>query len=193
MILYEIGKDWTKLPENGGPHLELDVHSYDMIRYLSGGEPKRVFAEVKAFNSHPLGGLTSMAELRFDNGAIAQHWSTWEMPKPSLPNFFGFVVVGEKGILDIDSYGQVKLGQGEGWKVIAEFPKVDYINRPMDPNRLQPFIAAMQSFIDDVLDHKLPTVTGRDGMIAVGLVEATQISSDSGQRSRILDVTRRRG
>jgi myo-inositol 2-dehydrogenase/D-chiro-inositol 1-dehydrogenase len=179
---YEGGGDWAKLPEHGGPHLDLNVHCYDMVRYLSGGEPTKVFAEVKAFGSHPLGRLTSMAEMHFDNGVVAQHWSSMEMPTPSMPrSMFGFVVVGEKAILDMDAYGQVRLGGGEGWNVIAEFPKVDYINRPLDPNRLQPFIAAMQSYIDDVLDHRPPTVAGRDGRIAVELVEASQASSDTGQ------------
>jgi predicted dehydrogenase len=180
---YEGGGDWAKLPEHGGPHLDLNVHAYDMIRYLSGGEPTRIFADVKAYSSgHPLGLLTSMAELNFDNGVIAQHWSTMEMPTPSLPrSMFGFVVVGDKGIIDDDAYGQVRLGQGDSWTVIAEFPKVDYMNKPMDPNRLQPFISAMQSYIDDVLDHKAPTVTGRDGRIAVELCEATEASSAKGQ------------
>ncbi len=179
---YEGGGAWAKLPEHGGPHLDLNVHGYDMVRYLSGGEPTRIYAEVKAFTNHPLGRLSSMTELNFDNGVIAQHWSSMEVPAPSLPrSMFGFVVVGEKGILDIDAYGQVRLGEGQGWNVIAEFPKVDYINRPMDPNRLQPFIAAMQSFIDDVLDRRPPTVSGRDGRIAVELVEASEASSQKGQ------------
>ncbi|MDA4123641.1 MAG: Gfo/Idh/MocA family oxidoreductase, partial [Thaumarchaeota archaeon] len=161
---YEGGGDWAKLPEHGGPHLDLNVHSYDMIRWLSGGEPTRVYADIKSFINHPLGRLTSMAELLFDNGVIAQQWSSMEMTEPSLPNsLFGFEVVGEKGIIDIDSYGKVRLGQGNDWTLITEFPKVDYMNKPMDPNRLQPFISAMQSFTDDILDHRPPTVAGRDG------------------------------
>jgi predicted dehydrogenase len=183
---YEGGGAWTKLPEHGGPNLDLNVHCYDMIRYLSGGEPKKIFAQVKDYTNHPLGGLTSMAELQFDNGVVGQHWSSMEIPPPSLPrSMFGFVVVGEKAILDMDAYGQVRLGEGEGWSVIAEFPKVDYINRPLDPNRLQPFIASLQSFIDDVLDGRPPTVSGDDGRIAVEMVDAAKLSSASGQVVRL--------
>jgi predicted dehydrogenase len=181
---YEGGGNWAGLPEHGGPHLDLNVHSYDMMRFLSAGEPTRIFGEVTSFThpGHPLGRLSAMAEFQYDNGVIAQHWSTMEIPTPSLPrSMFGFVVVGDKAILDIDAYGQVRFGQGDSWQVLHEFPKVDYINRPMDPNRLQPFIAAMQSYIDDVLDNRPATVTGRDGMLAVEMVEATQLSSDLGQ------------
>lgn len=179
----EGGGNWAKLPEHGGPHLDLNCHSFDLIRYLSAGEPKRIYGSVKDFSkTYPLGKLSSMTEIIFDNGVIAQHMSSMEMPEPNLPHsLFGFVVVGEKGILDIDAYGKVMFGQGDEWKLITEFPQIDYIKRPLDPNRLQLFIAAMQRFVDDTLDHKAPLVSGEDGKIAVQMVEASQASSDRGE------------
>jgi predicted dehydrogenase len=176
---YEGSGRWTKDPIHGGPLLDLNVHCYDMLRYLAGSDPTRLFSTVTSFTNHPLGGLTAMTQVLFKNGVIAQNWACMEMPPPSLPNsLFGFVVVGERGILDIDSYGKVRLGRGGDWELLTEFPKVDYINRPMDPKRLQPFIAAMQSFIDDVLDQRPPTVSGNDGKIAVEMVDAAKLSSE---------------
>jgi predicted dehydrogenase len=185
-LTYEGGGAWTKLPEHGGAHLDLNVHSMDMLRFLSGGEPTRVFGSVKTFSDIPTRDLTAMVEVVFDNGAMAQHWSSQEMPAPSIPDsLFGFVVVGDRAILDIDSYGKVRLTDGKDWQTIAEFPKIDYLSRPLDPNRLQPFIAAMQSFIDDVLDHRPPTVSGRDGKVAVQMVEASVASSRSGEAVKL--------
>jgi predicted dehydrogenase len=183
---YEAQGAWAKLPEHGGPLLDLTVHSFDILRYIAEAEPASIFSTITTFNKHPLGGLTDMSQVLFRNGAIAQNWACMEMPPPSLPNsFFGYVVVGEKGILDVDSYGKVKLGQGDDWRLLHEFPKIDYINRPMDPQRLQPFIAAMQSFIDDVLDERPPTVSGNDGKIAVEMVDAAKLSSEKGEAVKL--------
>jgi predicted dehydrogenase len=181
-LSYEGGGPWTRDPIHGGPNLDLNVHAMDMIRYLSGAEPTLVFGQVKTFGSSEYPMLSAMIQLKFDNGVFANHWSSQEMPEPSMPNsMFGFVVVGEKAILDDDAYGKVRISNGQDWVVLDEFPKVDYINRPLDPKRLQPFVAAMQSFIDDVLDRKPPTVTGQDGKIAVEMVRASEISSETGR------------
>jgi len=183
-LSYEGGGAWSSDPAHGGANLDLNVHGMDMIRYLSGGEPTTVYGQVKTFGNSPMPFLSAMIELKFDNGVIATHWSSQEMPEPSLPNsMFGFVIVGEKAIIDIDSYGKTRLSNGNKseWILLNEFPKVDYINRPFDPNRLQPFIAAMQSFIDDVLEKRPPTVSGRDGKIAVEMVRASEVSSETGR------------
>jgi len=185
-LSYEGGGAWTRDPAHGGPNLDLNVHAVDMIRYLSGGEPTSVHGRMKTFGDTTYPNLSAMIQLEFDNGVLATHWSSQEMPEPSLPNsMFGFVVVGEKAILDMDAYGKTRLGNGSEWILLNEFPKVDYINRPLDPNRLQPFIAAMQSFIDDVLDSRPPTVTGQDGKIAVEMVRASEISNETGQTVKL--------
>jgi UDP-N-acetyl-2-amino-2-deoxyglucuronate dehydrogenase len=179
---YEAQGAWAKLPEHGGPLLDLTVHSFDTLRFLAGDDPKSIFSTIRTFDNNPLGGMTDMSQVSFRNGVIAQNWASMEMPPPSLPNaYFGYVVVGEKAILDVDSYGKVKLGRGKEWEVIHEFPKIDYIKRPLDPNRLQPFISSLQSFIDDVLDGRPPTVSGDDGRIAVEMVDAAKLSSARGQ------------
>jgi UDP-N-acetyl-2-amino-2-deoxyglucuronate dehydrogenase len=186
-LSYEGGGAWTRDPAHGGPNLDLNVHGMDMIRYLSGGEPTVVFGQMKTFGDAPYPNLSAMIQLKFDNGVQATHWSSQEMPEPSMPNsMFGFIVVGENSMLDIDAYGKTRISNGSNeWILLDEFPKVDYINRPLDPKRLQPFIAAMQSFIDDVLDSRPPTVTGQDGKIAVEMVRASEISNESGQAVKL--------
>ena len=51
----------------------------------------------------------------------------------------------------------------------------------MEPARLEAFYTQTQSFIDDILDGRTPTVSGEDGCAAVEIVEAARRSSQSGQ------------
>lgn len=51
----------------------------------------------------------------------------------------------------------------------------------MEPTRLEAFYTQVQSFIDDVLDQRPPTVPGSEGRAAVEVVQAARISSATGR------------
>jgi predicted dehydrogenase len=91
------------------------------------------------------------------------------------------LVVGETGSIDVDAYGKVQLGKDGEWQTVWEQPPIDYINRPLDPVRLEAFFSQTQAFVDDVLDGRPDTVSGADGRAAVALVMAAWESSRSGQ------------
>ncbi|MSP13064.1 MAG: Gfo/Idh/MocA family oxidoreductase [Chloroflexi bacterium] len=180
---YVIGdKPWAALPENGGAFLDMGVHNFGILRFLTGAEAKRVYSQVTTFDARPYPGLSGMTQIHFDNGVMGQQWMSYELPSPNLPNHaHRYIVVGDKGILDIDGYGKLLLGSGDQWELIWEQPAMDYINRPMEPQRLEAFYNQTQAFIDDVLDNRPPTVSGEDGRAAVEIVEAAQRSSQTGQ------------
>ncbi len=183
---YEAQGAWAALPENGGPMLDLCVHCFDMMRYLVGSEAKEVFSTITSYTGHPFRDLTSMTQVLYANGAVGHEWACMEMTAPGLPNsMFHFVVVGEKAMLDIDGYGKIKIGEGNEWQTLWEMPPIEYINNPMDPIRLQSFTGALQAFIDDVLDHRPPTVSGEAGRDAVETVDAAKLSSRTGQSVKL--------
>jgi predicted dehydrogenase len=178
---YETEKQWAMSPENGGALLDMGVHNFDIIRNLVGSEPKKVFSTVKSFSNYPLSDLSAMTQILFDNGAIGQQWTSFELPQPSLPDsLHRYVVVGEKAILDVDGYGKLQLGTGEKWETVWVQPPIDYVNKPLDPVRLEAFYTQTQAFADDVLDKRKPLVSGEEGRVAIEMVEAARISSSSG-------------
>ena len=89
-------------------------------------------------------------------------------------------MVGESGIIDFDSYGKVQLARNGVWETVWEQPPIDYVNRPLDPVRLEAFFSQTQAFIDDVLDDRPDTVSGGDGRAAVALMMAAVESSRTG-------------
>jgi myo-inositol 2-dehydrogenase/D-chiro-inositol 1-dehydrogenase len=92
-----------------------------------------------------------------------------------------YVVCGEKGMLDIDGYGKLYLCTSEGRELIWEQPAIDFVNRPLEPSRLEAFYTQIQAFVDDILDQRPPTVSGEDGRAAVAIVEAALQSARTGK------------
>jgi predicted dehydrogenase len=90
--------------------------------------------------------------------------------------------VGEKGMLDIDGYGKLSAAQdGKDWELVWEQPTIDYVNRPLAPERLEAFYTQVQDFIDSVRLGRPPAVTGEDGRGAIELIDACRRSSATGQ------------
>jgi UDP-N-acetyl-2-amino-2-deoxyglucuronate dehydrogenase len=177
---------WAGEPEQGGAFLDTGVHFFDLMRFVLAAEAESIFATIRTFGDIPYPGLNAMCQIGFAGGVTAQHWMSYQMPEPSLPHSeHRYIVVGETGIIDVDAYGKVQLGTAGSWRTIWEQPPIDYINRPLDPVRLEAFLTQTQAFIDDVLDDRPDTVSGSDGRAAVALVMAAWESSRSGQPVRL--------
>jgi predicted dehydrogenase len=172
---------WTADESHGGAFLDTGVHIFDLMRFTVGAEVESVFARLQTFGGARDRGLNAMAQIAFEGGVVAQHWMSYEMPKPSLPNHeHRYVIVGETGTIDVDAYGKVQLGRNGDWTTLWEQPPIDYVNRPLDPVRLEAFFTQTQAFVDDVLDERPDTVSGADGRAAVAICEAAWTSSRTG-------------
>jgi predicted dehydrogenase len=173
---------WPGLPEHGGAFLDMGVHNFDIMRFWSGSEARRVFAHITTYGDGGYPWLSAMVQITFANGAIAQQWTSHETPAQSLTGSqHRYVVVGASGALEIDGYGKLLLSTPEGTEEIWEQPSFDFVNRPLDPVRLEAFYTQTQAFVDDVLDGRPPTVSGAEGRAAVEIVEAARRSSETGQ------------
>lgn len=180
---YVVGQSpWAGEPEQGGAFLDTGVHFFDLMRFVLGADAESIFTTVRTFGDATYPGLNAMSQVQFEGGILAQHWMSYQMPSPSLPNSeHRYIIVGDRGTIDVDAYGKVLLGRDGTWTTHWEQPPIDYINRPLDPVRLEAFFTQTQAFVDDVLDGRPDTVSGADGRAAVALVEAAWASSRSGQ------------
>lgn len=173
---------WLNDPRQGGALLDMGSHNFDSLRHFSNSEIARVYSTVKTFGKSPLSDLNAMTQVSMVNGVLCQLWMAHELPQPGIPDYrSNLVLVGEKGILEMDGYGKLNLGRGEKWETVWVQPPIDYINKPLDQVRLEAFYQQVQLFIDDVLDGRPPSVTGKDGRAAVEGVIAARLSSQTGQ------------
>ena len=155
-------------------------HDFDEMRFVTGSEARRIFGHVTSYGDHGLPNLSIMAQVEFENGVTGQLWVSLEMPGGTFPHSeFHTQVVGSKGLLDFDGYAHLDLGIDGSWQRIWEQPAFDPLN-PMDPVRLEAYVAQNQAFIDSILGNRQPPVTGADGRAAVELCQACMQSARIG-------------
>src|SRR5207248_3814615 len=141
-------KNWTQDSAEGGLILDQGAHNFDFLRWFAGSEAKTVFGRVKQFGECAWPFPTAMAQVEFQNGVLANTWMSFELPKPGIANSaFRALVVGSTGMLDIDSYGKLHGAfDGKPWELVWEQPAIDYVNKPLAPERLEAFYSQVQDF-----------------------------------------------
>jgi predicted dehydrogenase len=177
----ESENSWVSDPAEGGAFLDAGVHAFDLVRWLARSEPRQLFGRALTYLAEPLPYLSGMAEVVFVNGAMASVWISFELPKPGFPEHtMRTRVVGSAGVVDLDSYGKLQVGDAAGWRLLVERAPYDMLDLT-HPARLEQFIAQTQDYIDALRDGREPPVGGADGRAAVALVEACYRSTASGQ------------
>jgi predicted dehydrogenase len=172
-------KRWTHDREEGSPFLNWGAHCADLFRWITGDEAVRAFALYGSFRPTPPSDQTAMVEFNFARGALAQSWMSFELPRPGLLPADTYLIVGSRGMVELETFGQVRLGNEDGWRVVAEQPKFDFLADPLNPNRLKGFAAQLADFVEAIVDEREPVVTGEDGRAAVEMVEAADRSAAS--------------
>ncbi len=176
---------WAKNPGEGGAWLDMGVHLFDALRWFAGSDVEVVFAKVRDFGGEAHLRRSGMAELVMRNGVIAQVWISLEMPEPGIGSQSQWTLVGSEGIIESDSYGKVRLGTGEGWEQVFEMPPFGLNADVYSPIRLKAFAAQVQDFAEAIRDGRPPAIPGEEGRAAVEVVEAADISSQTGDSVRL--------
>jgi predicted dehydrogenase len=174
-------KRWTHDREEGSPFLNWGAHCADLFRWVTEAEAVRAFALYGSYGGNPPPDQSAMIEFNLSNGALAQCWMSFELPRPGLLPADAYLFVGSRGIVELETFGQVRLGDGDGWRVVAEQPKFDFLADPLNPNRLKGFAAQVADFVEAIVNNREPAVTGADGRAAVEMVEAADRSAASGR------------
>lgn len=177
---------WLQEEINGGLLQDQGAHNFDFLRWFSGSEARAVFGQIQRLPDDPWPCPTAMAQVSFENGVMAQTWMSFELPKPGLVNSdFRAIVTGETGMLDIDGYGKLQGAlDGKDWELIWEQPTIDYLNKPLEPVRLEAFFTQVQDFIDAIREKRAPAVTGEDGRATIAMIDAVRRSNETGASVR---------
>jgi len=174
---------WQTKSENYGLLLSHGVHNLDRMRWLMNDEPAQVFAHCATYRSNAPLELSSMSLFTFRQGGVGSFWCEWECPTPGFPPSSSVAqIMGESGLLDLDAYGQLRLGMGDSWTVMAEQAPIDWKGKGMlDAVRMEAYQRQNQEFIDSILQKRQPSVSGADGRAAVEMALAAYRSSAAGQ------------
>jgi predicted dehydrogenase len=175
-------RPWMSDASSGGLFMGMASHNTDFLRWITGANAVRVFAQVNTFEELPATALSVMAQIEFDNGAMGHMWISSEFPTPGIPSSeVRFQIVGRNGILDLENFEFLDLGKGDKWERIYTPERFDYLKEPKSPIRLFPHIGVIQEFVDSIAEQRAPQIGGKEGRAAVEICEACLISARTGQ------------
>ena len=175
-------KDWAFDPAEGSQFLDWGVHETDALRWLTGSEVVRVYADYQTFGTPPPVDLTAQVQVTMANGVMAQMLMTYETPEPGLVPNDWTRIIGSKGIIEADHYGAVNLGDADpaGESPTSRSRSTSWATTSTRTgsrvSRRRSRTSPRRSRTD-----REPVVTGRDGRAAVEIVEAADRSAATHQ------------
>ncbi|MGH9844402.1 MAG: Gfo/Idh/MocA family protein [Blastocatellia bacterium] len=159
---------WKVQAESRGFLLGYGVHAIDQLRWWLGSEVASVAAHCGHYRGHAVED-GSLVLLEFENGASAVLECTNALPfksqlgSPGAAQFHAHLI-GEKGVLEVDVYGQVKLKTAAGETVLDELPSW---TDAKSPARIEAYAAQDSEFISSIIEHREPAITGEEGLANV--------------------------
>ncbi|MBN2002497.1 MAG: gfo/Idh/MocA family oxidoreductase, partial [Anaerolineae bacterium] len=170
-----------------GVVVDLAPHDLDVMRFISGAEPVRVFAETEQ-RIHTEHEDLVTALLRFDNEMTGMLDINWLTPQKVRE----VAVLGEQGMFRADDlmqdlffYENAEVG-GSAWNHLSILKGVREGRMVRYPiQRYEPLRAELESFASAVLDDTPVPVSGVDGLAALRLALAVV---ESGKTQRVIEV-----
>lgn len=156
-----------------GVVVDLAVHDIDVIRYITGAEITRVYAET-AQRIHETREDMVTGLLRLDNGAVGTLTINWLTPTKIRELY----VTGERGMFRVDYLTQDLYFFENAAAPVGDWP---YLNlRGVNEGRMirhivakkEPLRAELESFIAAAKGEKPVPVTGQDGLKSLALAQA---------------------
>ncbi|MEX1271951.1 MAG: Gfo/Idh/MocA family oxidoreductase, partial [Acidimicrobiia bacterium] len=172
--------EWKLDPELQTVYSSWAAHACDLLRWFVGSAPTDVFAFIGEFGVGGPPGRSAMATYRFETGAMAQVWMSYDIPQPGLGSGLQFELVGEDGIIQVDAYGAVRLGLGSAWETPFREESFDPLN-PSDPARLRAYAAELDDLIGAVAEDSVPQVNGVEGTTTIAMIQAAELSASTGE------------
>jgi predicted dehydrogenase len=176
---------WRDLPESKGVLLGYGIHSIDRIRWWLGSEVEKVCALSDSFRDLPVED-GSQVLMRFSNGTQVSLMCTsvWPVHDPMSPGAVPakVMLLGEKGVLDVNMYGNVHMATGGPWRTITTLPKWE---SPRAFQRIRAYALQARDFIAAILENREPSISGKDGLAAVRIALGAYESSKDNRWVRL--------
>jgi myo-inositol 2-dehydrogenase/D-chiro-inositol 1-dehydrogenase len=147
----------------GGIFLDMTIHDFDMVRFLSGSEVEEIYAVGGALVIPEIGRLgevdTCLLSLRLKNGALATIDN-------SLQSVYGYdqraEVFGSGGMVMVSNCTPENHVHFDSAGVHSAKPQYFFLERYQDS-----YLAEMQAFVEAIAENRSPLATGKDGLAAV--------------------------
>lgn len=171
--------DWKADPEIQTVWADWAAHAVDITRWLAGGEAILAFGQSASYQPEPPPEQSTFAIVRFDNGVMADIWLTYEISEPGLGSALQFLIAGSRGMIRLDSYGEVQLGDADGWRTIYRQPEFDPRD-PHNPVRIRAYADQLEDLLDAIATGRPARSNGETARRTVELVEAVELAIRSG-------------
>lgn len=174
---------WQSDAANLGTLFGHAIHNIDRIRWFTGREIRTVYAKCASFEPGVKVEGSSMVVMTLDGGAMASLWCSFQVPKPAFPRSqFTAWIVCEKGLIDLDAYGELRVNSGGEWRTVETQAPIDWQGKgALDPVRMESYARQCQDLIDAALEKRPPKITGWDGRQAVAVALAAYEASATGR------------
>ncbi|MDG2130530.1 MAG: Gfo/Idh/MocA family oxidoreductase [Fuerstiella sp.] len=166
---------WWTDPRSVAHLMNSAPHNVDLCRWWLGSEIVCVAAQSGTFREENPNENTTMTLLTFADGTMSTFWSSSVLPEPGFTGeAFRFRIMGDDGIIDLDPYGQLQLGNAGGMSTVYEQPAVghDDSSSAFALSRMQAYCDQMQGFVNSIHGTKGGEGTAQDGMAGVAAVTA---------------------
>jgi predicted dehydrogenase len=182
-----VPQSWPSDPGEGDAFLDWGAHACDALRWFTGADAVRVYADYDNFTGLPLESPTAMVQFRMSNRAIAQVLMSYEIG----PSGFGtrrnnqYEIVGTEGSIfwDLDRLDLVSGDRDVQTWELPSWTLPDF--KPRDPRRVGNTARQLVDFIASLRAGEPPRITGEDGRAAI---EMTQAAKRSAQTGRAVDL-----
>jgi myo-inositol 2-dehydrogenase / D-chiro-inositol 1-dehydrogenase len=162
---------------SGGMFLDMTIHDFDMVRYLTGSEVTEVYTNAAVLVDKAIGEAgdvdTALISLKFKNGAIG-------MIDNCRQAVYGYdqrvEVLGTKGGITVTNDTPTNVVISNDSAVIADKPKYFFLERYMES-----FEAEMKAFFHSISNGTEPVVSGIDGLKPVLIGLAAKQSYEEGK------------
>ena len=175
---------WAHKAGEGGAWLDMGVHLFDALRWFTGSEVEVIFAAIRDFAGDPNRAGAVWPRWSCATASSSRCSSASRCPTPGLGSQSQWTFIGSDGIVESNSYGKVRLGEGDGWQDVYEMPPFALNADVYSPVRLKAFAEQTQQFAlgrPGRVRCRRPALHGQDGRAAVEVVEAGSRSSESGE------------
>lgn len=169
---------------SGGIFLDMTIHDFDMLRYLSGSEAEEVYVQAAVLVDPAIGEVgdvdTAIITIKLKNGALA-------VIDNSRKAVYGYdqrvEVFGSRGCVAVSNETPNSTVLSTAEAVISEKPKYFFLERYKDS-----FVEEMKEFVDAIVNNRETPVTIVDGLRPVVMGMAAKKSLKEGRPVRISEI-----